>query len=241
MQVTAGTAETRRWRFKAPEMEGPVARCYARLRGTASQVEVNRREAARLTGGLPDGAEVLDVAPGPGYFAIEVARPGRLLVTGLDISRTFVAIARENAREAGVHVEFRQGDVAAMPFPDDSYELVVCQAAFKNFSLPQTALSEMHRVLRPGGMAVIQDMNHDATHADIDDEVRAMGLDAFSSFTTRATLEMLMRRAYTPAQFEGLAAASPFHCCSISAQGIGLEVRLRKAEPAATEREGAVA
>ena len=228
MQMTA--TETKRWRFKAPEMEGPVARWYARLRGTATQVEANRKEAARLTAGLPDGAEVLEVAPGPGYFAIEMARPGRVLVTGLDISRTFVAIAKENAREAGVSVEFRQGDAAAMPFPDNSFDLIVCQAAFKNFSLPQTALAEMHRVLRRGGTAVIQDMNHDATHADIDAEVRGMGLEGFTSFTTRATLEMLKRRAYTPSQFEGLATASPFGTCAITTEGIGLEVRLHKEE-----------
>ncbi len=126
-------------------------------------------------------------------------------------------------------VEFRQGDVAAMPFPSDSFDLVVCQAAFKNFTLPQTALAEMHRVLRPGGVAVIQDMSHEATHADIAEEVQGMGLGRFSTFTTTATLEMLRRRAYSRADFERLAAASPFGSCVIKAQGIGLEVRLEKA------------
>ena len=96
----------------------------------------------------------LEVAPGPGYLAVEMARTGRVLVTGLDVSRTFVQIAEQNAREAGVSVDFRQGDAAAMPFADDSFDLVVCQAAFKNFTLPQTAIAEMHRVLRPGRTTV---------------------------------------------------------------------------------------
>ncbi len=221
--------ETRRWRFKGPEMEGAVARWYARLRSSSGQIEEWRREAARLTRGLTPGSEVLEVAPGPGYFAIELARPGKVVVTALDISRTFVQIGQQNAREAGVSVEFRQGDVAAMPFPSDSFDLVVCQAAFKNFTLPQTALAEMHRVLRPGGVAVIQDMSHEATHADIAEEVQGMGLGRFSTFTTTATLEMLRRRAYSRADFERLAAASPFGSCVIKAQGIGLEVRLEKA------------
>ena len=228
MQTTQ-IRESRRWRFKGPEMEGPVARWYARLRGTAGEIAARRKEAERLTAGLPTGAEVLEVAPGPGYLAIEMARRGGLLVTGLDISHTFVDIARRNAREAGVGVEFRQGDVSAMPFPDSSFELVVCQAAFKNFTLPQTALAEMHRVLRPGGSAVIQDMSHDATHAAIDREVGAMGLGRINRFTTRATLEMLRRRAYTPADFQRLAAASPFGTCEVHSEGIGLEVRLMKA------------
>src|SRR5207247_5182412 len=116
-----------------------------------SQIDEWRRQAAELTGALPDGAQVLEVAPGPGYFAIELARPGPLGVTAMDISRTFVEIASENARRAGVTVDFRQGDVAAMPFADGSFDLVVCQAAFKNFSQPRRALDEMHRVLRVGG------------------------------------------------------------------------------------------
>ncbi|HYR47493.1 MAG TPA: class I SAM-dependent methyltransferase, partial [Candidatus Polarisedimenticolia bacterium] len=171
---------------------------------------------------------VLEVAPGPGYLAVEMARPGRLQVTGLDISSTFVEIARERAREAGVKVEFRQGDVARMPFETGSFDLVVCQAAFKNFPLPLSALAEMHRVLRVGGTALIHDMSRDATHDEIDREVKEMGLGPISSFTTRGTLEMLKRRAYAPAQLERLAAESVFRTCAISTQGIGLEVRLTK-------------
>jgi ubiquinone/menaquinone biosynthesis C-methylase UbiE len=149
-------------------------------------------------------------------------------VTGLDISRTFVKVATENAREAGVTADFHQGDAAVMPFDADSFDLIVCQAAFKNFVHPGSALSEMYRVLRGGGTAVIQDMSSDATHADIEREVEAMQLGRVSSFTTKATLEMLKRRAYSPASFERLAAESPFGTCTINTEGIGLEVRLEK-------------
>jgi hypothetical protein len=57
-----------------------------------------------------------------------------------------------------------------------------------------------------------------------------MKLGRLTTFTTKATLEMLKRRAYTPAQFERLAAESPFRTCEISTAGIGLEVRLTKAK-----------
>lgn len=228
MQMT----ETRRWRFKGPEMEGPIARWYARVRGSESQLDQYRKQASELTAGLADGARVLEIAPGPGFLAIEMARTGRFRVTALDISRTFVEIATENARQAGVTVEFRQGDVAHMPFETGSFDLVVCQAAFKNFTMPRSALAEMHRVLHAGGAAVIQDMSRDATHADIDHEVDGMDLGRIGAFTTKATLEMLKRRAYTPAQFEHLATESPFRTCEITTQGIGLEVRLKKERPA---------
>ena len=229
--------ETRRWRLKGPEMEGPIARWYARVRGSKSQIEAYRKQASELSAGLPDGARVLEVAPGPGYLAIEIARPGRLHVAGLDISHTFVQIATENARSAGVTVDFRQGDAADMPFEAESVDLVVCQAAFKNFTLPRTALTEMHRVLRTGGTAVIQDMSRDASHADIDEEVKGMELGRLSAFMTKATLERLRNRAYSPAQFQRLAAESPFHACEMTTAGIGLEARLKKA--IVTNKKGA--
>jgi ubiquinone/menaquinone biosynthesis C-methylase UbiE len=211
-------------------MEGAVARWYARLRSSSSQIEVYREQAARLTAGLPDGADVLEVAPGPGYLALEMARSGRFHVTGLDISRTFVEIARGNAQAAGVSVDFRQGDAARMPFGPASFDLIACQAAFKNFTLPLSALAEMHRVLRAGGTAVIQDMSRNASHQDIDHEVRRMEVGRVTAFTTKATLEMLKRRAYSTAQFKRLVSESPFHACEITAEGIGLEVRLTKEE-----------
>ena len=222
MQVTE-----RRWRFKGPEMEGAVARWYAGVRSSGNQIAEYRRQAAELTKDLPRGADVLEVAPGPGYLAIEMARLG-FHVTGLDISRTFVQIGNENARRAGVTIDFRQGDAAVMPFEAQSFDLVVCQAAFKNFMHPGSTLSEMHRVLRTGGTAVIQDMSSEATHADIEKEVKGMRLGWLSTFTTKATLEMLKRRAYTPATFERLVAESPFQTCGISTEGVGLEVRLTK-------------
>lgn len=82
--------------------------------------------------------------------------------------------------------------------------------------------------LRRSGSQVIQDMSRDASHADIDNEMRRMELGSFSAFMTRATLEMLRRHAYSPAQFERLASESPFRTCEVQAEGIGLEVLLAK-------------
>ena len=220
-----------RWRIKGPEMEGVVARWYAKVRRSGNQIEECGKQAAQLTQGLAAGAKVLEVAPGPGYLAVEIARLG-FQVTGLDISHTFVQIGSENARQAGVSVDFRQGDAAVMPFEADSFDLIVCQAAFKNFVHPASALDEMYRVLRSGGTAVIQDMSSDATHADIEREVKKMHLGWWSTFSTKATLEMLRRRAYSPARFKRLAAESRFQNCVITTEGIGLEARLKKPKAA---------
>jgi ubiquinone/menaquinone biosynthesis C-methylase UbiE len=222
-----------RKRFQVPEMEGRQARWYARTRGSATQMAEYRRQATRLTAELPSGGAVLEVAPGPGYQAIELARTGTLRVTGLDISHTMVEIAREGARAAGVSVDFRQGDVTAMPFESGVFDLIVCQAAFKNFKQPVKALDEMHRVLRPGGLAVIEDMNREAPDAAVAAEVRAMKLSRLNSFMTRLILaKFLRRRAYSPARFRSLVALSAFPGCEISTRGMALEVRLRKPGPA---------
>src|SRR5262249_50627843 len=143
------------------------------------------------------GSHVLEVAPGPGYLAIEMVRRG-YRVAALDISSAFVRIARENAARAGVAVDIKEGNASRMPFPDEAFDFIVCVAAFKNFSDPIGALNEMHRVLKPGGEASIFDLRKDISDEDIADEVRSMQLTPWNAFITRWTFRlMLVRRAYT--------------------------------------------
>jgi ubiquinone/menaquinone biosynthesis C-methylase UbiE len=219
--------------YRGVAMEGSIARRYAKLRRSGDQIAAWRRQAAEWSRDVPDGGRILEVAPGPGYLSIELARSGRCSVSGLDISRTFVAIAEENAHEQGVGVEFRWGDAAAMPFEDERFDLIVCQAAFKNFSRPGTALDEMFRVLRPGGRAIIEDMRRDATNSAVHEEVAAMQLSRWGAFWTRLILRRLRKRALTPEGFRRLATASRFRGATVTTSPIGLVVRLTKAaEPA---------
>jgi ubiquinone/menaquinone biosynthesis C-methylase UbiE len=217
--------DIRPYRPQALGMEGPIARWYARIRGTAPQLAAVRAQAAHLTADLPEAARILEVAPGPGYLAVEMARLG-FDVTGVDLSSTFVQLATDAARRAGVDVRFLRADAAELPLPDRSVDLVVCHAAFKNFGRPVAALDEMHRVLRPGGTAVIGDMNREATAADIRREVDAMKLGAVNSARTRITLSGLRRRAYAADHFRVAAAASAFGTCEVRVDGLSLEVRL---------------
>ncbi len=75
-------------------MEGAIARWYEK--NTARDMEEFRRLAGRIAGLLPAGSAVLEVAPWPGFLAVELARRG-FAVTGLDISRTFIELGRRNA------------------------------------------------------------------------------------------------------------------------------------------------
>ena len=100
--------------YKGAGMEGWVARWYARTR--RNDMEDFRRQAKSIAARLASGSDLLEVAPGPGFFAIELSRLGDFKITALDISRTLVAIAKENAREAGLRIDFRLGNASAMPF-----------------------------------------------------------------------------------------------------------------------------
>jgi ubiquinone/menaquinone biosynthesis C-methylase UbiE len=213
--------------YRGIGMEGAIARWYDK--STRKDMERFRALATRLRAVLPQGGDVLEVAPGPGYFAIEMAKGGAYRVTGLDVSRTMVELARGNAAEAGVDVAFRQGNVSAMPFADNSFDLLACSAAFKNFSEPHRALEEMYRVLRPGGTAVILDLRRDVPMSEIGKYFRALGLSTINRWITLATFRfMLLKRAYTPAQFEAMLADIPFRSKEIRLVDIGVELWLQK-------------
>src|SRR5262249_48392564 len=144
-----------------------------------------------------------EVAPGPGYFTIELAKTGIYRVTGLDISKSFVEIAQGKAKEAGVKIDFRLGNASQMPFAANSFDFIVCRAAFKNFSEPVEAMREMYRVLRVGGTALISDLRGNASPAEINGHVDRMGLNAWNSWMTKMTFKTtLLKNAYTKVEIE---------------------------------------
>jgi ubiquinone/menaquinone biosynthesis C-methylase UbiE len=213
--------------YKGLPMEGMIASWYAKT--TLKDINRHQLMAKLLVEQIPANGSVLEVAPGPGYFCIELAKLGRYQISGLDISRSFVEIARRNAREAGYKIDFREGNASAMPFKDGSFDFTFCQAAFKNFSEPVKAISEMYRVLKPGGTAVIADMRHDATAEDIEREVEGMELDPLNRFFVKWTFDhMLLKSAYTVEQMKSMVAQTPFVSCRIDVKGVGFMAWLEK-------------
>jgi ubiquinone/menaquinone biosynthesis C-methylase UbiE len=208
-------------------MEGFIATWYAK--NTKRDVRGYRATARSVVDRTPAGGKILEVAAGPGYLAIEIAKLGRREIAGVDISKSFVRIATENAREAGVAIEFRQGNAAELPYDDASFDFVVCRAAFKNFADPLGALNEMHRVLKPGGRASVYDLRRDSAPEDVEALVRDMNLSAASAFWTRLTFRhFLLKNAHDRATLEHLAGESRFGGCQIHEHGVEIEVRLAK-------------
>jgi ubiquinone/menaquinone biosynthesis C-methylase UbiE len=213
--------------YKGMGMEGSVARWYEK--NTRKDMNQYQELAIRLESNLSAGADVLEVAPGPGFLSIELAKSGKLHVTALEISKTFVELARRNATDAHVSVDIQQGNASAMPFQDNSFDLLVCRAAFKNFSEPVQALQEMHRVLRPGASGVIIDLRRDTPMSAIREYVNGAGLSRMNRWMTLLTFRfMLLKRAYTRPEIEQMLAQVPFHRAEVHEIAIGMEVWFEK-------------
>src|SRR4029453_4866732 len=100
--------------------------------------------------GIAAGGEVLDVACGTGVVALTAARLGAR-VTGIDLTPELIAHAKENAALMGIEADWREGDAEALPLPDGGFDVVVSQFGHMFAPRPDVAISEMLRVLNPGG------------------------------------------------------------------------------------------
>jgi ubiquinone/menaquinone biosynthesis C-methylase UbiE len=206
-------------------MEGRVAKWFVGYSG--SYLEVFVKLAHRVAEQLSPNSAVLEVAPGPGYFCLELAKLGPYSITGLDISHTLVDIANEKAMEAGVAVDFRQGSASSMPFADNLFDFVLCRGAFKNFAEPVRAMEEMCRVLRPGGQGLIIDLKRDASTQSMNR--RAGSLSVFNRIVHKFSYRFLVRKnAYTKQQFELMLSQTQFRSFEIKETEANYEISLRK-------------
>lgn len=96
------------------------------------------------------GEEVLDVGTGTGVVAITAAAAGAQ-ARGIDLTPPLLEVARENARIAGLDVEFLEGDAEQLPYADASFDVVLSQFGHMFAPRPERAVAEMRRVLKPSG------------------------------------------------------------------------------------------
>lgn len=99
----------------------------------------------------------LDVACGPGLLVCGMARRVRH-ATGIDLTPAMLEQARKTQQARGIgNVSWDQGDVSAMPYADETFDIVTCRFAFHHFPDPLPVLREMRRVCRAGGRMVVAD------------------------------------------------------------------------------------
>jgi ubiquinone/menaquinone biosynthesis C-methylase UbiE len=83
--------------------------------------------------------------------------PDTVELTGIDLSPGMLAVTRRSAGELGRAIELHEGDAARLPFPDRSFDTVVCTLAVCSVPDRNAAIAEMYRVLRPGGRLLLLD------------------------------------------------------------------------------------
>jgi ubiquinone/menaquinone biosynthesis C-methylase UbiE len=156
------------WRDTATASPERARDLAARLERRAKAIdEVAARDAYLSLLGVTAGEHVLDVGCGSGAVTREIARcvGHRGLALGLDPSAELLAVARELAQQAGLgdRVEFREGNALRLPFPDQSFDVVLCVTVLSHVPVGEAAIPELVRVLRPGGRLGVFDLDTDMT------------------------------------------------------------------------------
>jgi ubiquinone/menaquinone biosynthesis C-methylase UbiE len=134
---------------------GQVAAIYA-----ASAVHIGGPDLEAMLGAVPlgGGERLLDAGCGTGHTALAFA-PRVASVVALDLTEAMLAQGRRLAAERGIaNIDFQQGDVEQLPFPDASFDIVTSRYSAHHYPRPQAALAEFARVLRPGGAFLLVDV-----------------------------------------------------------------------------------
>ncbi len=113
--------------------------------------------------GLAPGAKILDLACGPGRFALPLAKRG-FRVVGLDICEVYLEQARAKAQEHKLQIEFVHGDMRAVPFENEFDAVINLFTSFGYFEQEEDhlqVLREVHKCLKPGGRFLLELQNRD--------------------------------------------------------------------------------
>ena len=146
MQTVSPELAQLKSRMKASWMAGDFGQ-IANYAARAAEDFVFRTE-------IKPGARVLDVACGTGNSAIPAARQGGK-VTGVDIATNLLEQARKRAAEEGVQASFEEGDAEELPYPDQSFDVVISMFGAMFAPRPERVAAEFIRVCRPGGLVAM--------------------------------------------------------------------------------------
>ena len=106
------------------------------------------------------GSDILEISFGPGYLLTRYATDPAYRVHGIDYNDRMVLLAKRKMEKLGAHVELIQGKVEELPYEDAIFDTIINTMAFTGYPDGDLALSEMKRVLRPGGRLLLVDFDY---------------------------------------------------------------------------------
>lgn len=109
---------------------------------------------------LPEDAAILDIGCGPGAMVVDLLRK-RWQVTGIDIAANMITLAEERVRKANKpnQVHLAVGDIEHLTFADNSFDVIICSGVVEYLPTDDLWVKELGRVLRPGGVLIINVTN----------------------------------------------------------------------------------
>ncbi len=152
---------------------------------------------------------LLDIGTGPARLLLKLHQqlPGMHLV-GIDSSSAMVTLAKQNVAQAGLSefIEIKEGSASCIPFPDQSFDIVVSTVSMHHWKQPEACLNEVYRVLKDNSFALIYDIVSDTPKSTMDEIKREFGRLKATMFW----LHNFEEPFYTRQNFEAIAQSSLF-------------------------------
>jgi ubiquinone/menaquinone biosynthesis C-methylase UbiE len=169
-----------------------------------------RRRLVREALAVEAGHRVLDVGCGPGFYAAELLADvgANGAVVGVDTSEAMLAAAARRCEGLG-NASFQAGSVTSLPLGDRSFDRVLCVQVLEHVADVRAALSELHRVTRPGGRVLVWDVDwstaswHSADHERMQRALRAWGQHLAHPALPRTLAAALRAAGFTDVSAEG--------------------------------------
>lgn len=186
----------------------PGAALYDWISSTHIFQDQYDRVAQHILTCCPQG-HLLDIGAGPGRLLVRLhERAPAMRLAGIDISSSMVARAVKNVESSGYSgaIEIQKGSAAMIPFPDDTFDIVVSTGTIHHWKEPTAALREVYRVLKGGRHALMYDVVSDTPSHVLEQMTREFGRLRTTFFWVHAFEEPF----YSVAGFERLADDTPF-------------------------------
>lgn len=170
---------------------------------------------------------LLDVGTGPGRLLLKIhERAPGMQLSGIDLSPHMLSRARHNIEKKGLSekISLKPGSAESIPYPENSFDIVVSTASIHHWKNPDACLNEIHRVLKRGGRALLYDLVSDTPREKVAEMKRRFG----RLMTLMLFIHSFEEPFYTYEAFASLPEATPFKEGDVKWVGILCSLALKK-------------